>query len=502
MESSSESSSVVTVPSDSEDLAQDNVPQKMEHDGLSRQQVLGFKPQREIIYSKYLPYADKIDAESLEKLAEIKANLGKAVVLQEMRPGWELWTGRLMKYIRLYGFKFSKEDHIAFVKLVYELLTIPGLEPYLVAKFANVLYGLLKKTDLLLPGFELSWRPLYDLTERTLSNNAISLGMYRYTVCLETALDKLCHVARFYYPVSATSEMLTLWKPLMCVHDNQAMVDVVENLDWFLPLSENPAEAHLGHELWFDELMALWDKCNNAAPWEEQLMWLMTRLSNRVIGYVNFEPHMSSMFTRFLRSFSLPVTYNQVTSSKADKIPTGAMASWIVAHLGGGSSCQDHLDQLLKAIESYFHPANIGRWCQRLKQLLSKLPYCFVTRLHEERYKKTSSGFEVPKHKKLTEKDIDRFVLSMQPVIMQAMFSRFALNDTVKALQSLALLRPEIIIPPLIERMYYTLDSITEPHKLTCVMQCMVAVARPLVQSANVYPEGITHVIPLMIAVS
>ncbi|XP_026681989.1 proteasome activator complex subunit 4-like [Diaphorina citri] len=49
--------------------------------------------------------------------------------------------------------------------------------------------------------------------------------------------------------------------------------------------------------------------------------------------------------------------------------------------------------------------------------------------------------------------------------------------------------------------MYYTLGSITEPHKLTCVMQCMVAVARPLVQSADVYPEGITHVIPLMIAV-
>ncbi|XP_008482264.1 proteasome activator complex subunit 4B-like [Diaphorina citri] len=39
------------------------------------------------------------------------------------------------------------------------------------------------------------------------------------------------------------------------------------------------------------------------------------------------------MFTRFLRSFSLPVTYNQIASSKADKISTSAMSSWIVANL-------------------------------------------------------------------------------------------------------------------------------------------------------------------------
>jgi hypothetical protein len=96
MDSSSETSSVATVASENEEMVIEPIP-PIEPDVLGRQQVLGFKPQREIIYSKYLPYADKIDDESLEKLAEIKANLGKAVVLQEMRPGWEIWTGRLMK---------------------------------------------------------------------------------------------------------------------------------------------------------------------------------------------------------------------------------------------------------------------------------------------------------------------------------------------------------------------------------------------------------------------
>lgn len=47
--------------------------------------------------------------------------------------------------------------------------------------------------------------------------------------------------------------------------------------------------------------------------------------------------------------------------------------------------------------------------------------------------------------------------------------------------------------------MYSRLDSVTEPHKLTSVMQCVAAVARPMVEGAKKgYPEGPTHVIPML----
>jgi hypothetical protein len=49
---------------------------------------------------------------------------------------------------------------------------------------------------------------------------------------------------------------------------------------------------------------------------------------------------------------------------------------------GGSSSAQKYLDKFMKAIESYFHPANFGRWLVKLKDLLRKLPYYFVQRLH------------------------------------------------------------------------------------------------------------------------
>lgn len=48
------------------------------------------------------------------------------------------------RYIELYGMKFSKEDHITFVKLIYELITVPNLDPNLVNKFSATLILLLK----------------------------------------------------------------------------------------------------------------------------------------------------------------------------------------------------------------------------------------------------------------------------------------------------------------------------------------------------------------------
>lgn len=45
------------------------------------------------------------------------------------------------------------------------------------------------------------------------------------------------------------------------------------------------------------------------------------------------------------------------------------------------------------------------------------------------------------------------------------------------------------------------LDTITEPHKLTVSMMCVVAVARPMLEKLDGYQEGATHVLPLLMSV-
>jgi len=461
---------------------------------------LGFKPQKEIVYCKLLPYADQLDDESVRMLSEIKANLGRAVMMREMRPGCGMWTARFLKYVKLFGMKFSKEDHLTFIHLLYQLVTIPNLEPWLVSKFAHTLITLLKKKELISPDqLELPWRPLYDLCNRIMSSSTRAVGMYRYFSSLDSTLNTLVHSARYYFPTSATQEMLDMFRPQLCPFDSNTICTALQMLEWFLPISLPPEKSCFGHQLWFHEFMHLWEVCHNAPAWEGDMMRLMARLARCNIGYIDWEPYIPLMFTRFLHSLKLPVSYQNAQYTKHHKLGVGAMALWIVSVLGGGSSAQKYLDKFMKTTESYFHPANFGCWSVKLKDLLHKLPYYFIQRLHMERYKKLTWETPVPSSHRLSEEDITNFVESIKPVAMQAMFSRIGLAEVSQAFQHLATLRPAIIIPQIVERMYCTLEVVTEPHKLTAAMQCVAAVARPMVQG-GAYREGPTHVIPLLMS--
>jgi len=44
----------------------------------------------------------------------------------------------------MFGLKFSKDDHLTFIHLTYELVTVPDLDYSLVHKFAQLLVTLLK----------------------------------------------------------------------------------------------------------------------------------------------------------------------------------------------------------------------------------------------------------------------------------------------------------------------------------------------------------------------
>ncbi|KZC11232.1 Proteasome activator complex subunit 4 [Dufourea novaeangliae] len=462
--------------------------------------------QKELIYNKLLPYANDLESESQALFAEIKANLGRAVMLREMQPGCVLGLTRLCDYLKIYGLKFSKEDHIYLIKLIYELVTIPDLDPFLISGYSMTLLLLLKKKGLISPEeLQLPWKPIYNLTDHVQSKIKTSLGMYRYSALLRDTLNLLVHAVKVYFPVSATQEILDKLRPTFCPLDGTLMSVNMETLEWFLPVQLPPKYHSIGHELWFDEFMSLWNVCHNAPEWENRMMYLMARLASHNIGYIDWEPHIPLMFTRFMKCLRLPVTYNQTQRRKYHKIETCPMSIWIASVLGHGSSAQMYLEKFLKTIETYFHPANTGWWLDKLKELLIKLPYYFITRLHKERYPKPTWETPVPDEYKLTDSDVDAFVKSMIPITMTAMFNKIGVNNAALALEHLSAMRPSLVIPDVLEKISSTLDSFTiESYKLNAAMSYMAAIARPMAQgSRNVnkgytYPEGPAHILPLL----
>ncbi|XP_078505604.1 proteasome activator complex subunit 4 isoform X2 [Lissotriton helveticus] len=459
------------------------------------------QPQKEIVYNQLLPYAGCLESESQQLLHNIKENLGRAVQLRELWPGVLVWTRKLSTYIRLYGRKFSKEDHVLFVKLLYELVTIPKLEISMMQGFSRMLVNLLKKKELLSrEDLQLPWRPLYEMLERIIYSKTEHLGLNWFPTSIEGVLKSLVKSCRPYFPDDATVEMLEEWRPLMCPFD-VTMQKAIGYLDLFLPTSLPPELHCKGFKLWFDELMGLWLSVQNLPQWEAHLVNLFARLATDNIGYIDWEPYIPKIFTRILRSLNLPVGSGQVLvpRSLTNAYDVGHSVVWITAMMGGPSkTVQKHLTGLFNSIQSFYHPSNNGRWLTKLMKLLQRLPCSVVRRLHRERYKKVSWLSPVPDSHKLTDQDVTDFVKSIIQPVLLAMFSKIGSLEAAQALQNLALMRPELVIPPVLEKTYPALETLTEPHQLTATLSCVIGVARSLVSGGRWFPEGPTHMLPLL----
>uniref|UniRef100_A0A8C5MEZ8 Proteasome activator subunit 4 n=1 Tax=Leptobrachium leishanense TaxID=445787 RepID=A0A8C5MEZ8_9ANUR len=462
---------------------------------------LGFVPQKEIVYNRLLPYAERLDRESNELLAKIKSCLGRAVHLRELWPGALFWTRKLNTYIRLYGRKFSKEDHVYFIKLLYEMVTIPNLETSMMHGFARLLINLLKKKELLSrEDLQLPWRPLYEITERILYSKTEHLGLNWFPSAVESVLKTLVKACRPYFPDDATAEMLEEWRPLMCPFD-VTMQKAFSYFELFLPTSLPPQLHCKGFRLWFDEMMGLWLSVQNLPHWEVNLVSLFARLANDNIGYIDWDPYVPKIFTKILRNLNLPVGSSQVLLSRqlTSAYDIWHVVIWITAMMGGPSkTVQAHLTGLFKSIASFYHPSNNGRWLAKLMKLLQRLPCSFVRRLHRERYKKPSWLTPVPESHRLSDQDVTNFVESVIQPVLLAMFSKTGSGDAAQALQNLALMRPELVIPPVLERTYPALETLTEPHQLIATLTCVIGVARSLVSGGRWFPEGPSHMLPLL----
>lgn len=405
----------------------------------------------------------------------------------------------LNNYVKLYGYYMSKEDHVQLIHFLLELIAIPDLELNVVQKIAQSLTILMKKKELLSrDDLSIDWRPLYKLYERALYSPYEHLGMLLLPSNLETSIKGLIRCCRTYFTVESTQEMLDEWTPLMCPFD-VTMHKAMSYFELFLPTSLPPEQHEKGFRLWFDKFLELWQNSHSLPLWENNLVWLFARLAQNNIGYIDWDPYIPVIFTRLLRSFNLPTTSGKVHVTRlGNTYDSTAAVNWIAAMLGGGSTCQTYVSNLFKTVESFYHPSNNGKWVTKLQRILYKLPAEVVRRLHRERYRPPSWEPTVPPSHRLTDADVTAFVECVRPVVLLAMFGKGGSLGAAGALQSLALLRPELVVPPVLERLYQSLETVTEPHRLTAALQCVVAVSRSLVIGGPHFPEGPSHVIPLL----
>ncbi|CAF4744266.1 unnamed protein product, partial [Rotaria socialis] len=67
--------------------------------------------------------------------------------------------------------------------------------------------------------------------------------------------------------------------------------------------------------------------------------------------------------------------------------------------------------------------------------------------------------------------------------------------------QYLSMLRPELIVSPMAETLFSSIENITEPHRFTTSVVCLTHLARQLVRQTSSYSAGQVYVLPLLMSV-
>lgn len=145
--------------------------------------------------------------------------------------------------------------------------------------------------------------------------------------------------------------------------------------------------------------------------------------------------------------------------------------------------------KLCNVADQFFHPSNSGHWSAFLTAFLSHLAHNFVERwvAEEEPTCKTPAAW------RLTPEIRREFVLCLRPLALTAIFNKVGATPTdanvqdmdsvtpaVSTLKKLSLLEPDLIMPPMMERIVPSLQGLEETNRTPAVTYALAALAQPL----------------------
>jgi len=203
-----------------------------------------------------------------------------------------------------------------------------------------------------------------------------------------------------------------------------------------------------------------------------------------------------------LHSFATIIAYSiakdsESTSTTSSEAPTPTRNGTSTAKpvYLAGSKALDALARFIQATESYFHPSNWGMWVFPLSTFVKNLTWEFVKRSMEE----AKPECKTPKAWRLTTEMKREFCSILRTVCLLSMFSKDPLTIAASqaSLKRMALLEPNMILPPVLDRAYSSLEALETTHRTTSIITALSTLSLPLV-SRHLYHEGAKHLVPLL----
>jgi len=307
-------------------------------------------------------------------------------------------------------------------------------------------------------------------------------------------LTKMCTFAQVYFDPREIPAMFEEILPFFSTSFSEGAFVVVGLLNLMLPTLPAPEDMpQLLPQEYLPTFFHLWSLVNRSRLFDAHYIDTFSRLArdSLIAPHVPFSQHgvftaeqSSLIFTAILRLLEIPV--GQATSPYSSTVDLGAglavmldrdprrhpiphqIARLIAMSLS--ASCADEpdsilskLEGLIQAVETFFHPSNSGSWTRSLAQFVFYLADFFVLRWNREH----SGEMDTPEDRKLNEAVRRRFVLCLREVTFMGIFSKSdkAMQYALSALQSLAYLEPNLILPGALQKIYPAMQGLVEVHR-------------------------------------
>ncbi|KAJ3341432.1 hypothetical protein HDU93_004833 [Gonapodya sp. JEL0774] len=490
-----------------------------------------------------LPYLSKKehDEEVSTFLYNIKSGLSTSLLARDYAPGGLHWLKQLERFLDL-KFPLPQDDRVKLINALYHVVVTPKMDPHIIERYADGCRRLLANEEILPSGaMEIDWSPLWEVIKGAILVKQRERSSGANPIHLQ-AVTKLVKEARRFFDPSSTLPILSVILPYY-THHNIFTVMIVQKLN------EVP-EAQKYPFYWLPTVFDLLS-ITPTLP-QGALLDLLARLAQDQVakpGLVGWtKDDVSVIMAAAVREMDLPVGSGPNVSRGGGGQGAG-LARFFAGMMGrgggfgGGSGTgggmggdggdrfeslarflvyliypvsstastspesPDHAPQVpelgvlghiktvLHAIESYYHPSNIGVWTRGLNKLLHYLSREFLSRWRAER----SLNCATPTHLRLTREIRDDFAEAIRVPAFLAIFGKdpVAVADACSAVKCLAWLAPKIVLPPLIEILSSSIASTESTHRVIAAIGVLSHIAPALVSRSH-FPQGATHLLQFL----
>jgi hypothetical protein len=371
---------------------------------------------------------------------------------------------------------------------------------------ASALFRLLKldkgETDVVLP-----WRALYDLFAsvsflKTFPNDIVGSDTDRLAATLRRFIPR----ARRYFAPGCVPEMLELFSAGLVYPNHNEAERCLGCLSLFLPHHKEQFRA------WLPPLLPVWSLIVDHATWDNKFLTLIARAARASCKTdYTWDALVEPMFSRVLVRLDITLggssklvegfaqrqeahAYGEIGEKGGVATSFAKWAIWALTPRDDDPVFAA-IERFLRTCETYYHPSNTGKWTASLGAILSVMASTLATR-HRKQLKENSSTHA---SKILRTEDRERVVKVLLRVANYALWSK---DDDMSlqarnAIRSLGYLSPQTVFDPLMERLYFALQTVTATHQTSLALSTLGVVAHPLF-SRTIYPAGARHLVPFL----